>query len=67
MILTIGLSYTISKDFGNCSIDYLENDATGDVHISDGGHLHMSNPFLDITKEGKTVWPKNKTYLNQMD
>ena len=52
LFLFIGLSFTISKDFGNCTIDYLENDATGDVHINDGGHLQMSNPFLDITKEG---------------
>jgi len=47
-----GLSYTISKDFGNCTIDYLEDDGTGDVNIHDG-HVHMNNPFLDLTGGNK--------------
>jgi len=50
-----GLSYTISKDYGNCTIDYLEHDSTGDVHVHDG-HIHMYNPFMDLIGGNKFVY-----------
>lgn len=43
-----GLSYTINKDFGNCSIEYIINDSeggNGDIHIDPDGHIHMTNPM----------------------
>jgi len=44
-----GLSYTISQDFGNCSVDYLLNDQTGTVIIHDHhvhNHYHNCHPTL---------------------
>ena len=40
-----GISYSISQDYGNCSVDYLLNDQTGTVIIHDG-HVHIRNPFF---------------------
>ena len=43
-----GLSYTISADYGNCSVDYLSGlDQTGTV-ININGHIHMHNPFFTM-------------------
>ena len=43
-----GLSYTISADYGNCSVDYLSGpDETGTV-ININGHIHMHNPFFTM-------------------
>ena len=49
---TSGLSYTISKDWGNCTIDYLEDDESGTVVIHEG-HIHMRNPFISIQRGDK--------------
>jgi len=40
-----GLSYTISHDFGNCSVDYLTNDQSGTV-VDEHGRPHIKNPFF---------------------
>ena len=53
--MLLGLSYTISKDFGNCTVDYLENDESGDVIMHDG-HIHMSNPFMDLMGGNKFTY-----------
>ena len=43
-----GLSYTISADYGNCSVGYLSGpDETGTV-INHDGHIHMHNPFFTM-------------------
>merc|ERR1719341_1901765 len=50
-----GLTYIISKDFGNCTVDYLKNDESGDVIMHDG-HVHMSNPFMDLMGSNKFTY-----------
>ena len=47
MFATLGLSYTINMDLGNCTIDYLTNDESGSVVIHDG-HIHIDNPFFEM-------------------
>jgi len=43
-----GLSYTISADYGNCTVGYLSGpDETGTV-INHDGHIHMHNPFFTM-------------------
>ena len=48
-----GLSYTIDKDLGNCTVSTLEDSNDFGDQIQEGGRIHMRNPFYLITQGAK--------------
>jgi len=39
------VSYMIYKDFGNCSVNFIERDVMGDVTTDQDGTVHMTSPL----------------------